>query len=243
MPDQYYDELDQEAQQASSGGGIVCQIAIYGAFQVYAAGVTPAERIFLYGGALKKADALAKAEALAAGGNVEQTFCTVQYKDSVLGRDVGHWKGDRFHTYGPHWADDAQEFNKLRVALGIKAAQKTWVRMGSMTSPNCEKNKDKTWAWEDYEGEKRLKRLNIPVAVFVSKADAEAAAASTAVASTVDDPSYPGAPNWVKYEDWVTVGKPMVREMAAAGKPQPLIAKECACSIEQVKFVLSEPAA
>jgi len=88
-----------------------------------------------------------------------------------------------------------------------------------------------------------LKRLNIPVAVFVSKADAEAAAASTAVASTVDDPSYPGAPNWVKYEDWVTVGKPMVREMAAAGKPQPLIAKECACSIEQVKFVLSEPVA
>jgi len=243
MPE-YYDELDQEAQQASSGGGIVCQVAIYGAFQVYAAGVTPAERIFLYGGALKKADALAKAEELAAGGKVEQTFCTVQYKSSVLGRDVGHWKGDRYHTYGHHWADDAQEFNRLRVALGIKATQKTWVRMGSIPSPNCEKNKDKTWAWEENrEGEKQIKRLNLPVAVFVSKADAEAAAASTATVSTVNDPSYPGLTDWPKYEDWVVTGKPMVREMAAAGKPAPLIAKECACSIEQVKFVLSEPTA
>jgi len=245
MTDKYYDELDQEVQQASSGGGMVGQVAVYGAFQVYASGVTPSERIFLYGGGLKKEDALAKAEALAAGGKVEQTLCTLQYKDSILGRDVSHWKGDRYHTYGHHWAVDAQTFNTLRIELGLKVATKTWVRMGSIVSPNSEENKDKSWAWEeDQNGEKQLKRLHVPVAVFTSKADADAAAAQSGGggATTVDDPSWPGPDSgWKKYDDWVQYGKPMVRELAGKGKPQPLIAKECECSVEQVKFVLSEP--
>lgn len=254
MTDKYYDELDQEVQQASSGGGMVGQVAVYGAFQVYAS-LPPAERIFLYGGRLKKEDALAKAEKLAAGGKVEQTLCTLQYKDSILGRDVSHWKGDRYHTYGPHWAIDAQTFNTMRIALGVKAAVKTWVRMGSIVSPNAEElvgTKNEKHAWEDgKDGEKQLKRMHLPVAVFTSKADAEAAAASTATATTVDDPSFPGLPGWKKYDDWVTYGKAEVRKMAAAMTKNGIIplsaedcakiAEDCECSPDQVKFVLSEP--
>ena len=31
-----------------------------------------------------------------------------------------------------------------------KVATKTWVRMGSIVSPNSEENKDKSWAWEAF---------------------------------------------------------------------------------------------
>lgn len=247
MPEQYHDELDQEVQQASSGGGIVCQVAVYGAFNVYAAGMPPGESIFLYGGnAGKKEDANAKAKALSesTGGRIEQTLCTVQYKDSVLGRDVSHWKDDRYHTYGPIWATDAKEFNARRIALGIKPGVKTWARMGGIVSPNCEENKEKEWAWEEYEGERRLKRIQLPVAVYASKSEAQDAADAMPApgAENVGDESFPGhfdaATKW-KPDDW-DKAKPKLMELFKGGLTPEQIGAAMDAPAEAVKLALAQ---
>jgi hypothetical protein len=185
MAEKYYDILDQEIQEASAGG-MVCQIGIFPAFEVYCS-LPPADRVFVYTNAAEKAVARTKAQMLAkeTGKKAQETVTVVMYKDSVLGRDVSHWKSDLYRGAGVKFGPDAKTLNKKRIELGIKTGIRTWVRMGSIVSPNAEANQDEDWAWEAdtrdeaEEGAKQLKRLHLPLEVYANKEAATEAAESS----------------------------------------------------------------
>jgi hypothetical protein len=194
------DILDKDMKEAQSGGGMIGEITLYGAYVTFAQGVTPRDRTFLYANDKEKAAAKAKAEAL---GKPQQTLAMVQYKDSIIGRDIT-WQDDRFHTYGPPFGPDYKFMIEKKNELGIPVGKKVWARVSWMTSPNAEANQDQAWAWSEYQGEKRLKSMAFPVEIYASKADAVKAAESLAseAGEGASDPTYPGDHTGWSLEDW-----------------------------------------
>ena len=208
----YYDLLDQEVQEASGGGGMVCQVANFPAFEIYCK-LSPVDRTFTYATVTEKAVAKEKANKLAqeTGLKVQKTIVMILYKDSVLGRDVSHWKGDLHRSAGVRFGPDAKELLEKHKELGMKTGVRAWARTSSIVSPNCEENQDKDWAWEadtrtDAEpGAKQLKRLHLPFEVFANKAAAEVAAESSE--GFVDTSNIPQA--WLasggQAPDWLAI--------------------------------------
>lgn len=216
----YLDDLDQEVKEAG-GGGMICEAAVFGGFNVFAGGVSPVDSTFLFATIAEKPKAAAKAKEMAEqhGCGSQETRVLVCYKGTALTHDSSAWKDDLYRTFGPTWGPDVKDvFNPRRVELGIVAGKRYWMRIGAMTSPNAEANPDESWAVEKGEdGEERLKLIYPPVAVFgmdkegKEKAE-EAAAAFGSAEAAVSDPSYPGEEyGWKTYEDWVGVKEDIVK--------------------------------
>ena len=194
------DILDKEFEEAKSGGGIIGEIALYGGYMTFAPGVTPRDRTFLYANEKEKTAAKAKVESL--GGKSQQTMVMVQFKDSVIGREVG-WQDDRYHTYGPPFGPDYKFMIEKKNELGIPIGKKVWARISWMTSPNAAANQDKAWAWDEYQGEKRLKSMAFPVELYASKAEAATVAETLAASESGEsDPTYPGDHTGWSVADW-----------------------------------------
>ena len=230
--DEQQDILNVMQQEAAGGGGLVAQAVLYGAYNVFAS-LPPAERIFTFSDADGKVKAKAKADKLSAdtSAKLETTAALVIFKDTVLGRDVSHWQGDRIITYGPPFGADYQELNKLRGELMVAVNKKFWGRFGSTESPNAAANSERAWAWEDdpnNTGEKRLKRMLIPVEVYPSREAAEQAIVE--MGGEEADPSFPGGgwspANWnemkpiiaAEYRELVETGTPKAAAIAKLAK-------------------------
>jgi len=247
------DILDKDLEQASSGGGMVCQIAIYGAYSTFISGVAPKDNNHLYTDGASKAKAQEKGKALNeehgikdAKGNTKapmQTACMVMYRDSVLGREVT-WQDDRYNTYGPTFGPDYKVFLEKRKAVNIPVGKKVWARVSWMTSPNAEANQEKDWAWNEYQGERRLQSMAYPVEVYASKKEAaEAAANLGANGGEVTDPSYPGDHTGWKLADWQNMKGEIIAEykkLVDGGTPD-MVAKKKVCETYEIKTLIGDP--
>lgn len=207
----YVDELDEEVQTSAGAGGLVSEMSYHGAFNVFCS-TPPAERVFLFNNKAEKTGALAKAKVLAEehGARYEETRCTVQYRDTVLSRDVSGWKGNQYHTYGPIWGDVVRGIvNPKRKELDILAGQKFWGRMGSVEDPWAVANPEHPKATETLpNGTTRIKRVRLPVERFPTRKEAEEAAASSPGAG--NGASSANVPSGYTVETWASV-KPDIK--------------------------------
>lgn len=221
--------LLKEAKSLASGSGIVCQVQLFGAFEVPGvAGVSARDRTFLTSSFAGPEAQKARDGALAlakqhnhknADGSwrVQQTLCLVQYRDTVLGREV-NWRDDQFETYGPNWGSDYKKAIEIYTELGLDGGKKAWVRMGAIASPNAAANIDSPWAqakdrdgnvMTDADGNPLPLFMRVPREVFASKEEAESAAALALMEEADGDESFPGGA-WTP-ESWNEM-KPTIRE-------------------------------